>query len=59
MIDTQCIVNRRNGGGVMEYKGYDIDTTTYKYITVQYNGDDVVFDTIEEAKQFIDEITEV
>lgn len=47
------------GGNVMEYKGYDIDTTTYKYITVQYNGDDVVFDTIEEAKQFIDEITEV
>ncbi len=43
----------------MEYKGYDIDTTTYKYTTVQYNGDDVVFDTIEVVIQYIYVMMEV
>ena len=40
----------------MEYKDYYIDTTTYNFITVEYCGDDLVFDSIEEAKQFIDSI---
>ena len=43
----------------IEYKGYVIDNG-YVYdnlITVQYNGDDLVFKTIGEAKEFIDEIT--
>jgi len=31
----------------------------YGMITVQYCGDDVVFGTVDEAKQFIDEIAEV
>lgn len=44
----------------MIYKGYDIDTDFYSEFgcTVQYCGDDIIFDTVEEAKQFIDEITE-
>ena len=42
------------------YKGYWIEFNTYgngEY-TVQYNGDDVVFDTKEEAKKFIDSLEE-
>lgn len=42
----------------MSYKGYDIDTTTYRFITVQVMGDDLVFDTVEKAKEYIDSITE-
>lgn len=42
----------------MEYKGFYIDDCMYGLITVQYCGDDVVFRSVEEAKQFIDEITE-
>lgn len=42
----------------MEYKGYTIDTSVYgNLITVFYEGDDLVFNTVQEAKQFIDEIT--
>ena len=42
----------------MLYKGYEIDTTTYKnLITVLYCGDEVVFDTVDAAQQFIDNIT--
>lgn len=41
----------------MEYKDYYIDDSMYGLITVQYCGDDVVFRSVEEAKQFIDEIT--
>ena len=43
----------------MEYKDYYIDDSMYGLITVQYCGDDVVFRSVEEAKKFIDEITEV
>lgn len=39
-----------------EYKGYVIDDMI-GFITVVYCGDEVVFDTVEEAKRFIDEIT--
>ena len=41
-----------------EYKGFQIEYDLYKQneYTVQYNGDDVVFNSIDEAKQFIDEI---
>lgn len=42
----------------MNYKGLYIDDSMYGLITVQYCGDDVVFDSVEEAKQFIDEVTE-
>ena len=38
------------------YKGYEIDMTMYRFITVFYNGDDCVFRTVEEAKEFIDTI---
>ena len=40
----------------MFYKDYYIDTTTYNFITVEFMGDDIVFDSIEEAKDFIDEM---
>ena len=42
-----------------EYKGYAIEYDFYgegKY-SVQYCGDDVMFRTMDEAKQFIDEVT--
>ena len=42
---------------MMEYKGFYIDDCMYGMITVQYCGDDVVFRTVDEAKQFIDEVT--
>lgn len=41
----------------MNYKGFHIDDSMYGLITVQYCGDDLVFDSMEEAKQFIDEVT--
>ena len=44
------------------YKGYgiDLDTTvsTMPTYTVQFQGDDVVFETIEKAREFIDYITD-
>ena len=43
-----------------EYKGYCIEHDFYgegEY-SVQYCGDDVIFDTQYEAERFIDEITE-
>lgn len=43
----------------IEYKGFTIDNG-YVYdnlITVQYCGDDIIFESIEDAKNFIDEIT--
>ena len=42
------------------YKGYGIDFDFYgqEEYSVQYCGDDVMFRTEEEAKQFIDEVTE-
>lgn len=44
----------------MEYKGYFIEIGFYGEgeITVQYCGDDVWFKSVEEAKEFIDQITE-
>lgn len=43
----------------INYKNYTIDVyfTYDNLITVFYNGDDIIFKTIEEAKIFIDEIT--
>ena len=43
----------------MEYKGYDIEYNFYKMneYTVQYCGDDIVFNSLEKAKKFIDDIT--
>lgn len=43
----------------MEYKGLVIEFNIYgagEY-TVQYCGDDIIFDTEEEAKGFIEEVT--
>ena len=40
----------------MVYKGYEIEDCTYSMVSVFYCGDDVLFDTIDEAKRFIDEI---
>lgn len=40
-----------------EYRGYFIEEM-YGMITVQYCGDDVVFRSVDEAKQFIDEVSE-
>lgn len=41
------------------YKGYDIEHNFYgnDEYTVQYQGDDVWFETEDEAKAFIDQIT--
>jgi len=43
-----------------EYKGYYIEQNIYGHneITVQYCGDDFIFETIEAAKAFIDSIAE-
>lgn len=38
------------------YKGYEIDNSFGDFYTVLYCGDEVAFNTIEEAKEFIDEI---
>lgn len=44
----------------IEYKGYYIEYDFYNASewTVQYCGDDLIFNTIEEAKAFIDEVEE-
>ncbi len=41
----------------MMYKGYWIDNTTYKFLTIQYNGDDLYFTSLKEAYEFIDSIS--
>ena len=43
----------------MQYNGYYIEYDIYgsNEYTVQYMGDDVWFDSIEDAKAFIDEIS--
>lgn len=43
----------------MEYKGFYIEFNIYggNEYTVQYCGDDIIFDTEEEAKGFIEEVT--
>ena len=45
---------------VKTYRGYGIDYNIYgdKEYSVQYYGDDCIFQTIEEAMSFIDEIKE-
>lgn len=45
---------------MIEYKGYYIEHNIYSFeeYTVQYCGDDIVFKTEEDAKHFIDQITE-
>lgn len=42
------------------YKGYGIDFNFYgeNEYSVQYDGDDMMFRSIEEAKAFIDEVAE-
>ena len=48
-------------GKIINYKGYVIDNkVTYEnLITVQiWNGDDIIFESVEEAKRFIDNETE-
>lgn len=40
----------------MDYRGFEIDTTTYGMVSVFFEGDDVMFDTVDEAKAFIDEV---
>lgn len=42
----------------MLYKDYEIIEEAYGYV-VLYCGDEVVHESIEEAKAFIDEITEI
>ena len=44
---------------VETYKGYGIDYNIYGQgeYSVQYNGDDVIFPTIEKAREFIDDVT--
>lgn len=37
------------------YKGESICYDDFGYYTVFYEGDDVMFDTVEDAKQFIDD----
>lgn len=43
----------------MEYKGYAIEFNFYgmNEYSVQYCGDDVMFESKDEAKAFIDEVT--
>lgn len=42
----------------MTYKGYEIDSTTFEgLITVLFEGDEIAFGSIEEAKAFIDEVS--
>lgn len=44
----------------MIYKDFEIDTTTYmNLITVFFEGEDLVFDTIEAAQAFIDDMETV
>ena len=40
-----------------EYKGFYIEFNLYRRTeySVQFYGDDIIFETLEEAKQFIDE----
>ena len=45
-------------GTVVFYKGYGIDFDVYgrDEYSVQYCGDDYMFDSLEKAKEFIDDI---
>lgn len=39
------------------YKNNSIDYDDFGFWTVFYAGDDIIFDTVKEAKAFIDEMT--
>ena len=43
---------------MVEYRGYCIDYNVYglKEYSVQVDGDDVLFETVEDAKLFIDSL---
>ena len=44
--------------GFAYYKGYGIDRSTYgDTVNVQYAGDDIFFDSVDEARGFIDQVT--
>lgn len=43
---------------VVWYHDYGIEYDDFGFYTVQYCGDDIVFNTVDEAKKFIDEISE-
>ena len=48
-----------NPDDILEYKGYYIEPDFYGHgeFTVQYLGDDLMFDSVDEAKAFIDEVS--
>lgn len=60
MPDTSGGISLKQKGGetMEEYKGYYIEYNFYgeNEYSVQYCGDDVIFQTVEDAKKFIDEI---
>lgn len=43
---------------MIEYKGYTIEQNFYNKneYTVYYAGDDIIFNTLEDAKEFIDSL---
>ena len=43
---------------IIWYKDYGIEYDDSGYWTVQYCGDEIIFDTVDNAKEFIDEIGE-
>ncbi len=45
---------------MIAYKGFIIEYNFYNKneYRIYYNGDDIIFDTIEKAKQFIDSLEE-
>ena len=62
-IDSKAVEESFEDGfnnDIIDYKNYQIEYNFYGMgeYTVQYCGDDLVFNSIEEAKQFIDEISE-
>ena len=43
---------------MINYKGYEIDTISFAgMITVFFEGDEFVFNTVDDAKAFIDRIS--
>lgn len=50
----------RTGNQIYDYNGYYIEYNLYgeNEYTVQFCGDDVVFNTLKEAQAFIDSINE-
>lgn len=58
-LDVSSIGDSNCKDTTISYKGYDIEFNFYgkNEYTVQYQGDDIWFKTIDEAKKFIDEIS--